>query len=171
MRPRHTLLALALALTLAASFWPLQEEDNAEDLLAIRPHRPTHRPAKPSVDSATPHAADTVPTRVLPNEPPPLHANLFPAQTWHPPAPPQPALQEEKTLPEPDPMPEPPYTYLGRWQEHGREITYLSRQERLLAITPGMLLDHVWQVQHIERERITLLYLPRQQTVELKLTP
>lgn len=188
MHPRHLLLALALTLTLSATFWPLQEEENAEDLRPVRPPRPAQPALAPAVspeqrlthddrrhdspnntrnnarNNTQDNAADAATTADT------LHANLFPAQTWQPPAPPRPLPQEE-TPPEPQPMPEVPYTYLGRWQEDGKEVTYLLRQERLQAITPGMLLDHVWQVQKIERERITLLYLPRQQEAELRLTP
>lgn len=58
-----------------------------------------------------------------------------------------------------------PFRYMGRMQEDGGKIqVYLVKGDVLLTAKVGDTLDGTYKVQKIDRQEMTLLYLPLNQT-------
>lgn len=159
MNARRIVLGAALAATLAAVFWPQPEEEGTAFTVA----EPRQRSA-PVVASALPTPAAGADRALAPaaEEPaaprlsPEMAGDLFPSQTWVPPPPPPP-----KPAPPPPPEPPPlPFKYLGRWNEAGGEVLFVSHGNRVLGIRGGDELPGGWQVAEIGQRGVVFNYKP-----------
>lgn len=171
MTPRHILLALALAGTVAAVFWPMEEPNDVVEPLA-RPTRPstsipTEAPAGPGSGQApTGDVRPPAPLRFAAGN----AADLFPAQSFRPPPKPLPA-------PPPPPPPPPPtapplpFKYLGSWSENGRESVFLERGELVLTTEAGATLPGGWRLDEIKPEGLTFTYVSLNQQRTLRTAP
>jgi hypothetical protein len=159
MNVRHIVLVAALAATLAAVFWPQQEQE--EELATVEPARhaaPAAATATQTVSArpATPAAASGSREFAAPRFTPEMTADLFPSQTWVPPPPPPP-----KPLPPPPPEPPPlPFKYLGRWAEADGEVIFLTHGNGVLRIRGGEVLPGGWRVDEITKGRVLFTYQP-----------
>lgn len=177
MQPRHVVLALLLAGTLAAAFWPREEGGDADVVEAVvRPQVPSHAqqpaltenaaPAQPDVQAASAAAGDTSGTlRFAAGE----MASLFPAQSFRPtpkPVPPAPVL------PPPPPMAPPvPFTFVGAWTENGRETVFLERGSQLITTHAGETLPGGWRLDTVSPEGLTFTYVSLNQQRTLRIGP
>lgn len=157
MNTRRIVLAVALAATLAAVFWP-QREEAPERAMAepVRRAAPAAAPERQAVPK--PEAVPAGPGHELaaPRLSPEMTADLFPSQTWAPPPPPPPR-------PPPPPPPEPPplpFKYLGRWNEAGGEVLFVSHGNRVLGIRGGDELPGGWQVAEVGQRGVVFNYKP-----------
>jgi hypothetical protein len=156
MNVRHVVLAAALAATLAAVFWPQQEQEG--ELALVKPARRAAETGTQTVPtrSAAPAAASGSRDLAAPRFTPEMAADLFPSQTWMPPPPPPP-----KPLPPPPPEPPPlPFKYLGRWAEADGEVIFLSHGNGVLRIRGGEVLPGGWRVDEITKGRVLFTYQP-----------
>lgn len=164
---RHALLVLALAATLAATWWATRLPDDDADTLveaAARADRPSPTvaqaaaPTAPAVTPAAPVAGDETrfPTR---------GPDLFAATSFRPPPPPV-------IVPPPPPPQAPalPFRYLGRWQEDGIDVVFLEERERTHLARQGDRLGP-WRVDTISEQAISLTFLPLEQQRTLRLAP
>ncbi|MFP5410782.1 MAG: hypothetical protein ACLGG6_07385 [Gammaproteobacteria bacterium] len=158
MSPRHRWLALALAVTLAAAFWPARED-------TVEVVERAERPSRPAADAQV----------AAPAPPPPaaavrlaeMQGNLFPSQTWVPPPPPPP-----KPPPPPPPSPPPlPFKYLGRWVDDGKLTIFLAQGEQPVPIHTGQVLSGTWRVDAITERQVSFTYLPLDMPSTLGITP
>jgi hypothetical protein len=168
MKPRPLLLALALAATLAAAFWPAAEEE-AEVVGAVEnPRRP---PTKPG--ASTPSPAGTVEVPHTKGALGPSRADLFPAQTWQALAPPTPEPEPESApppLPPPPQAPPLPFQYLGRWQEGGKDVYFLEQGTRLVEARVGDSLSG-WHFDQATETTLTFTWTALNQRQTLRITP
>lgn len=93
----------------------------------------------------------------------PARPNLFPSQTWQPPAPPPPP---------PPPPPKPtapalPFQYAGRLEEGGNVMVFLALQNRRIVARQGDVIDNLYRVEEITSGTIAFTYLPLQQRQQL----
>lgn len=161
MNTRQRWLALALIVTLAAAFWPSQEDDDNLVEPARRIGGPVRSTGSEAVD-ATNKAAPAENERLAA-----MQADLFPRQTWVPPPPPPP-----KPPPPPPPSPPPlPFKYLGRWVESGKQTLYLMQGEQPISIQAGQVLSGSWRVEEITDRTVVFTYLPLNMQSTLGITP
>ena len=164
MKPRHLLLAAALAATLVA-VWLAGDEDAASTALV----EPAPRRDAPLAAAAPTNATDIAGAAATPARFVLGGKDLFPAQSWVPPPPPPPPMPQ--ALPPPPPQAPPlPYRYLGRWLDDGVETVFLARGDLLLSARGG---DHLgdWRLDEVRDERLTFTYLPLQQLRQLGISP
>lgn len=179
MQPRHVALALLLAGTLAAAFWPREEGGDGDVVEAmVRPQAPSraqHQPpalpenatlAQPGVQAAGEAAGDTGGTlRFAMGD----MANLFPAQSFRPPPKPVPPAP---VLPPPPPMAPPvPFTFVGAWTENGRETVFLERGSQLITAHAGETLPGGWRLDTVSPEGLTFTYVSLNQQRTLRTGP
>ncbi|MDD5391046.1 MAG: hypothetical protein PHD37_17045 [Gallionellaceae bacterium] len=157
MKPRHLLLALALAATLVAAFWPRPQE--AEVVGAVAKARTTQARVAPAADAHDPQHAPQLGA---------MRADLFPAQTWQPPPPP-PAKRVE--LPPPPPMAPPlPFQYLGRWKEGGKDVIFLDQGSRVLQARVGDTLAG-WHLDQVGDDALVFTWIALNMQQTLRISP
>lgn len=152
MKPRRIALALVLAATLAAAFWPAPKAPEVVGAVVKQNARVDTR------GESTPRQADS---RLGD-----LRADLFPAQTWQPPPPPPPKRVE---LPPPPPMAPPlPFQYLGRWKEGGKDVIFLAQGNSVLKAQAGDVLAG-WHLDQASDDALTFTWtaLNMQQTLRI----
>lgn len=160
MKPRRIMLALALAATLAAVFWPQpKEEAGVVDVVgAVAKREGVHRPA--SVPQAQGAREDSQLGA--------MRGNLFPAQTWRPPPPPPPKVVP---LPPPPPVAPPlPFQYVGRWKEGGRDVVFLAQGNRMVTAQVGDNLAG-WRLDQATDAALSFTWTPLNMQQTLRIAP
>jgi hypothetical protein len=84
----------------------------------------------------------------------PVAGLLFGAQSWQPPAR---KVTAARVAPSAPPL---PYRFVGRLVHDGKLQFFLSRDEGVIPITEGDMLDGTYRIESISGDRITLVYLP-----------
>lgn len=141
--------ALASAVALAA--WVDRE---AEDPPTPAPDSSPRHPARPG--RPAPELLARRPAPALP-----AGGDLFPAQSWLPPPPPDIAVAA------PPRTPALPFTYGGKLVEGSRVTVYLSANDHNFVVRVGDVLEGGWQLKSITPEAITFVYLPLKQEQSL----
>ncbi len=170
MTPRRIFLALALLVTLLATFWP-QPQDDGVVSVAARDKRVESRVATRSTSAKV-----EVPR--LSTLPPPrlglMQADLFPAQSWRPPPPPPPPAPI--FVPSPPPPPPPPvapplpFQYLGRWQEAGKEVVFLSQSNNVMKAQVGEVIAG-WRLEQVNPGTLTFTWTALNMQQLLRIAP
>jgi hypothetical protein len=96
---------------------------------------------------------------------------LFAPLSWQPPrpkAPPPPPAAPPPPAPQPV-APAFPYPYLGGLSEEGVRTGFFARGERVLALRAGDTVDDAYRVEQLSETRMTLTYLPLEQTLNVAL--
>jgi hypothetical protein len=151
-RPLSLLALLGIALALAVG----HADGNDGEVEAGPVARPVDRDGAAAGTPSGPALAFSRPRRAAGEEP---VADLFTGRSWVPPPPPAPVAP-------PAPPPEPtapalPFAYVGMMEsEDAKPVVYLSRGERLLAVSEGDVIDQVYRIQSLSTHRIVLVYLP-----------
>jgi hypothetical protein len=155
MNPRRIGLAVALAATLAAAFWPRPPEA-PEVVGALAMQRPMllKLPVAPLPSSDIGLGK--------------MAANLFPSQTWR--APPPPAPKYVPPPPPPPSAPPLPFRYVGRWKEGGQEFVFLSQSGNLVK---GRVGDNLfgWRLDGIAENSLTFTWIALNQQQILRIAP
>lgn len=142
---RRGLIALALAGTLVAVFLA-QRQERAETLVepaAVRPAAAATRPA-------------ATPGKLRFGE---GGGDLFPAHSWQPPPPPVPVV-----APSAPPL---PYEFKGRLEEAGQTRVFLARQQSMLVVKQGDVLEGTYRVDAVTPFSVEFTYLPLKQKQSL----
>lgn len=149
---RKSILFAALALTLIASFWGGDDDEIAEPV--ERPTRATRQDALRQTQSAP--APVALRSELLQRESADLEIeNIFAARSWYVPPPPP------KPLPPPPPAAPPmPFTYVGKLEEPGRTMIFLSRQGVNYSVKQGDQIEGTYRVEEISPQAVILTYLP-----------
>ena len=162
--PIRLLVLLAIALALAAGHAAGSDPDAG----GVQVAEPVAR------DHAAPGAQRAQPEMTLalsrPRRAPGEDAvtDVFSGRSWIPAPPPAPPVA-------PAPPPEPtapalPFAYVGRLEaDDAKPIVYLSRGERLLAVSEGDVVDKDYRIESLTNNEIVLVYLPlgKQQTLRI----
>ena len=159
MKPetRRAILGILLTVTVVAALWPAPDEEKVTAPRALRRASttsslpPTAETKLPVLDplpsikpGATTDAANPPAVTVV--------GNLFPAQTWKPPAAPQ---QASATV-----APPLPFAFGGRYVEAGKTIVFLKEGERIHSARVGDTINSTYRIDAIEPANIQLTYLP-----------
>lgn len=143
-------LGLLLLVTVLAAIWPTPDQNaivtTTKENISARTIRPTATTMPEALFS--PLASNTeAGTRATVND-------LFPAQTWTPPAPPPPASKQEPAAP---PL---PFAFAGRYVDGNDTMIFLKEGDQMLRVRKGDTIREVYRVDKIEPAAISLTYLP-----------
>jgi hypothetical protein len=155
------LLALVPALILVAAGAAQDGKDQTATIAEPKAAAPkTNTNANASTNNAN-RAADTgeldlAPLRREPDAREP--ANAFTSKSWYvpPPAPPPPP----PAPPPPPTAPPLPFAYLGRFQDKGRAVIFLVKDDRVLTVKEGDIIEGNYRVDGIVGSKLELTYLP-----------
>lgn len=179
MSSRHALLALLLAGTMAAAFWPRDEADTLVEAVT--------RPARQAVPGTPPGASTEARpvNEAMPSAPSEAAGpasemrfatadavNLFPRQSFRPPPKPAKPAPVLPPPPPPPPMAPPvPFGYVGAWTENGQETVFLSRGEQVIGTHRGATLPGGWRLDTVSPEGLTFTYVSLNQQRTLRIGP
>lgn len=84
--------------------------------------------------------------------------NMFASKSWYvPPPPPPPA---PPAAPPPPTAPPLPFTYLGRFRDEGKAVIFLVKDDRVLTVKEGDIIEGNYRVDGIVGSRLDLTYQP-----------
>jgi hypothetical protein len=157
---RNVLLYGALTATLAAVWWSLRLPREDVDVVD----------ATPSISVKSPLIASR-PGLTEPRSPQSTRLSVgkydaFATRDWTPPPPPAPKWEPPPPLPAPV-APPLPFRYLGKLQESGHLVVFLSSNTRPVLIRGGEVLDQQWRVEEISSRMVRFTYIPLAQTATL----
>lgn len=143
-RRRWAVLVAALAATIGAILYPVEEEFTEQPVISSFVAQPVM-----AVASMQTKAALTHPLWIASDE------NPFAPRLWEPPPQPVPTeMREVKTVeieqaPEEQPPPPLPYKFLGQMQNDGERILYLGRGDQVLLAKKGDVVENSYKVVEI----------------------
>jgi hypothetical protein len=172
---RRVLLIIALAATLAATWWvsTQDEVETSRETQRETRRKPVAaavatRDARPA-PNATPEPATDLPLENLQRAPHGNHiSNLFPGKNWQalPPklnakeAAKQAAQQAALQAPPPPVAPPLPFSAFGQMEEGGRTVIFLNGKDRSYAAAVGDVVEKNYRVDTIKDGMVVLTYLP-----------
>lgn len=164
MNTRQRWLALALVATVVAAFWPGREGSDEVVETVRRATQSAPVPAPAVVGDTTAQVAPVAHERLVG-----MQEDLFPSQSWVPPAPPpKPFIAPPPPPPKPPPL---PFKYLGRWVEAGELTLFLVQGEQPILVQQGQVLSGNWRVDEITERKVVFTYLPLDMQSILGITP
>lgn len=87
--------------------------------------------------------------------------DAFEPRSWYvAPPPPPPAPPPAPAAPPAPTAPPLPFTFLGQYQEDGRQIILLMKGERMILVKAGEVIDGTYRVEGIRGRFLGLVYLP-----------
>ncbi|GAB3265894.1 hypothetical protein [Chitinimonas naiadis] len=144
-----------LGATIAAMVYPT-EEDGAAVSEVAQPNRPAAVSAVPGQPVAS---AASEPSAALPD----MKADPFAPRGWQappPPPPPAPVVVAPIAPPAPVGPPPLPYRFMGRLNDGGDQVIYLSHGDQTVIARAGETLESTYKVLGIDAQRIEFEYLP-----------
>lgn len=165
MNPRLLLLLTALAATLGIVWWMEQRGAEMPDEALVEPI--TRRTA-----ALAPTASTSAPAPVVQSAGQgtvrfeALGPDLFPPHSWQPPPPPPP----EPPPPPPPTAPPLPFQYLGRWEEAGEAVFFLTQGQQTLSMRQGDTVGP-WRLDHAGPSRLDFTYVPLNEQRSLRTDP
>jgi hypothetical protein len=155
---RQWMLGLVLCITLAATLWVSQGEEEAGQGADVSDAAtPGHARQPPRREAA----ADSTPLlqlgRLARRAPADLNQDAFAGRSWV--APPPPVVQAPPAAPSAPPL---PFTYIGKMQEGetGPVTVHLVQGEQSYSVKQGDVIDKTYRVESIDAAQIVLTYLP-----------
>lgn len=152
---------LGLALVVLGAGWLLYSPP------VDTPEAPAPRVAAPP-QPATPPPAPASPAENAPQPAAvPESPDIFAVRTWEVP-PPAETVAEQTAAPDAPPPPPPPpeapplpFRFLGKVEEPGKPtVVFLAREDVVLAVHPGDVIDKQYQVGRLEKDELHFLYRP-----------
>ncbi len=151
----------ALALTVAAIYYPVEADDG---VAAVSKKKTGAAPNTRAMPAALEAAASM----------PEVDMDPFAPRGWQAPPPPPPQQAVVATQPSAPPIPTGPpplpFRFVGRMNDEGQQVVYLSRGDQALVARDGETLEGTYKVLGIEPRRIQFEYLPTGEKQELALT-
>lgn len=162
-RPRAALIT-GLVLTLAAT-WYTAYLETTDDSLLVEPRQP-RSVSRTLISSPPPEAASSSPQGISDSSANdvrmrPSDKDLFTAHSWLPRSPPPPVF-----TPPPPQAPPLPFKYLGRMEENGSVLVFLTEgavDERPRLVRQGDQVSN-YRVDELTADGMSLTYLPLNQT-------
>lgn len=155
-KTRWMIIAAALILTLIAVGW-VNQTDPIDEAQAS-PSATKHVASSSTRETDEESRADAIQLNKLERAKIDVKAqiaDLFKSKSWYVPPPPP------KPVPPPPPAAPPlPFTYIGKLEEEGKIIVFLSRQDRNYVIKTGDVIDGTYRVDMIAPSALNLTYLP-----------
>lgn len=147
------LVAVVPALVLVAAGAAEESNDATPTIVEAKPAAKTNHAATRVADVGE---LDLVPKRrdAVAGEP----GNVFTTKTWYvapPPPPPAPPVP-----PPPPTAPPLPFTYLGQFQDGGKAEIFLVKDDRVLTVRQGDIVEGNYRVDGIVGSKLELTYLP-----------
>jgi hypothetical protein len=155
------LLAVAPTLVLVAAGAAEESSDPSSAIVEAKPAAKSNNVATRVADAGE---LDLVPKRrEAAGEP----GNVFTSKTWYVPPPPPPPTPPPP--PPPPTAPPLPFTYLGRFQDGGKAEIFLVKDDRILTVKAGDIVEGNYRVEGIVGSKLELTYLPLgiKQTLEV----
>lgn len=175
MKPRHALMALALAGV--AALW-LFGDPAPGDTVAGAVERKPARGAPAPAASAPAKLAGPAQSAILRLQPREeligevgegsfkSKDGVFGGQSWNPPPPPPP--ENQKAAPPPPPTAPPlPFQFIGKAAADGQWEVYLGRGDQTFVVRKGTQIDGTYRVENIAPPTLTITYLPMNQVQQL----
>lgn len=155
---------MALSLTLIASIWVGQQENDTSDAVVLVLQKNNAGKATYASTSSTasskPASGFSVYRRAEVDDSP---QNLFTVFV----SPQETSLDEEiNTGPQ---MPSNPFTYAGKLLDDGKLIVFLTDGVRNHSVQVGDVLDDVWQIKSIQPPELTLKYIPLKTEIQMQI--
>lgn len=152
---RWAILLTALGITIAAIVYPVEKADTA--VVAAASSRASSPPKNLPVAAENDYARPELEDADL--------VDPFAPRGWQAPPPPPPPVAAQQAAapiapPAPAGPPPVPYKFMGRLNDGGVEIIYLSRGEQTLIARNGETLDGIYKVVGMDRQHIEFEYLP-----------
>jgi len=146
------LLAVVPALILVAAGAAQDGKDQAATIAEPKPAKANSNAGR----AASSGELDLTPPRreADPGEP----GNVFTSKSWYVPPPPPPP--PPPAAPAPPTAPPLPFTYLGRFRDEGKAVIFLVKDDRVLTVKEGDLIEGNYRVEGIVGSRLDLTYLP-----------
>jgi hypothetical protein len=165
-RLRWAVLLSALAATLAAIWYPVEEQGQADSIA-----RPAKRPKRTDVSALAQHG-ELAPM----GQGDEAHEDdPFAPRGWT--APPPPVVQQAVVVPiqpaaplAPPGPPPLPFQFVGRMNDEGQQVVYLSRGDQALVARQGDTLEGTYKVVSIDAQRIEFEHLPTGEKQVMTLT-
>jgi hypothetical protein len=147
------LVAAVPALVLVAAGAAEESNDPAPSVVEAKP---AAKPTNAATRVADAGELDLVPKRrnATAGEP----ANVFTGKSWYVPPPPPPPTPPPP--PPPPAAPPLPFTYLGQLQDGGKAEIFLVKDDRVLTVKQGDILEGNYRVDGIVGSKLELTYLP-----------
>jgi hypothetical protein len=142
---RQALIGVALAATLAAVFL-VQRQEQAERVAEPTKGRVAAKTGRMVASAGQARFGEGA-------------GDLFPARSWQPPPPPAPVA-----APSAPPL---PYEFKGRLEEAGQTRIFLARQQSMLVVKQGDVLEGLYRVDAITPWSVEFTYLPLKQKQSL----
>ena len=98
-------------------------------------------------------------------------SELFPSQSWTPPAPRVTAAPAAAAVPVAPSAPPMPYRVAGRVVHEGGAHVVLAKGDRVLTVREGDTLDDGYRVETISAQGVTLVYIPLELAQQLPVSP
>jgi len=152
---------IALLLTLAACYWvDLQEAENAEEAVTVAVNQTKVHAQKPITKGLSSHRnQEELILRSTDLTPP---QNLFSALATD-------NAEAELAENQVPTTPANPYTYAGKISEDNIWTVFLTDGTNNFAVKAGGELQGGWRVKRIQREELTLVYMPLKQEIKLNI--
>lgn len=173
MKPRHLVLGLALAATVALVVMGERAPQDGVSQPVVRAAAPVRAGAPASVArKATPEQiiARLVPRAELVGEPGETFGEagpMFLTQDWNPPPPKAPSAPPPP--PPPPSAPPLPFTFVGKAVQDGKWEVFLAQGEKTHIARANMVIDGIYRVDAIAPPVLTLTYLPLKQVQQLNI--
>lgn len=174
---RRQRLAIAGAITVAATVWTMLQPDDVATVAATSreragtsPRTAGTSPARGAKSSGAAISAASTPSRAWPEPPDPGRRTVWQAgiaqgvAAWNPPPPPPPPLPTAPppaaaAAPAPPQAPPFPYTLIGRLDD-GEPRALLSGPLRSFGVKAAEVIDGQWRVDAVQPQGVTLTWLP-----------
>lgn len=148
-------LILALSLVVFATYRLLSPPSVDVPTAPTAPSPAT--PAAPPVSSYEPENTEAAPTAGQAGAAP-VVTDIFAVRNWEPPPPPLDTTSPVAAPPQAPPL---PFRYLGKQEQAGRApVFFLMRDDRILAVHPGQVIDKTYRVGRYEGGQLGFTYLP-----------
>lgn len=165
IRP-HTVQAVRFVI-LAIGLWVAWQAGGANLLTALQGAIPddetvSYAMPAPGAPALTPAPLEREPLVVTETDP-------FKPVNFSPPVPPPLEAKPAAALPPPKPvLPPLPYRYFGTMTGvDGKPVTYLARDNEIIAVREKQMLDNVYLVEAVGETAIVLNYLPLNEKIEM----
>jgi hypothetical protein len=92
---------------------------------------------------------------------PDIGNNAFKAISWYVPPPPPPPPPPPIPVPPPPPTAPPmPFSYLGRYEDGGKLVIFLLKDDRIYTVSEGEVIDNTYRVERLTGGQLEMTYLP-----------
>ena len=151
-RRRWTILLSLLAVTTVASFFPVEDENQDGVVGLAHASAPAKGPAAPTVVALAPQQLE--------------EEDPFAPRNWQAPPPPElkvipvPAAAGPVVPLAPVGPPPLPFKFMGRMNDDGKQVLYLSMGDKMLVARNGDTVEGSYKVLGIEPQQIEFEYLP-----------